>query len=143
MSKGFDAIAEVTVDAPRAAVWAALTEPDKVRRYMHDTTLATDWKMGSPISWSGEWKGQAYQDKGTVLTVQPEELLSYTHWSPMGGTDDKPENYHTVTFRLDDVGGKTRLTLTQDNNPTQEAADTMAKENWSPMLEGLQRVAQD
>jgi uncharacterized protein YndB with AHSA1/START domain len=98
MSRGFDAIKTVTIDAPRAKVWDALTNPEKVKQYMHGTNMSTDWKMGGPITWRGEWKGQAYEDKGTVLAVDPEKLLRNTHWSPMGGSEDKPENYHTVRF---------------------------------------------
>jgi len=38
--------------------------------------------------------------------------------------------------------GKTILTLTRDNNATQAEADTMAKDNWGPMLEGLKTTAE-
>ena len=50
---------------------------------MHGTNLTTDWKVGSPIAWRGEWKGKSYVDKGIVLEIEPEELPKYTHWSPM------------------------------------------------------------
>jgi uncharacterized protein YndB with AHSA1/START domain len=123
-------------------VWNALTDPEKVKRYMHGTEMSTDWKEGSPIFWRGEWKGRSYEDKGTVLAVQPEELLSYTHWSPMGGSEDKPENYHTVTYELAGDDGKTTLTLTQDNNPSQEEADQMAENNWGPVLNGLKETVE-
>ena len=118
MSRGFEAIKTVTIDAPQAKVWDALTNPAKVRQYMHGTNISTDWKVGSPIIWMGEWKGQSYVDKGTVLAFEPERLLKNTHWSPLGGSEDTPENYHTVTYELADEGGKTTLTLTQDNNAT-------------------------
>ena len=142
MSRGFDAVKTVTINAPIAQVWDALTNPDKVRQYMHGTNLATDWKVGSPITWKGEWKGQSYEDKGTVLAVEPPRLLKNTHWSPMGGSDDKPENYHTVTYELEEEGGRTVLTLRQDNNPTQEEAVKMAEDNWGPMLQGLKQTAE-
>ena len=142
MSRGFDAIKTVTIDAPRAKVWDALTNPEKVKRYMHGTNLSTDWKVGSPITWKGEWKGQPYEDKGAVLEVETEKLLKNTHWSPMGGSEDKPENYHTVTYELKDAGGKTILTLTQDNNATQEEADKMAEDNWGPVLRGLKETVE-
>ena len=98
--------------------------------------------MGSAITWKGEWKGQSCVDKGTVLAFEPERLLKNTHWSPMGGIEDKPENYHTVTYELAEDGGKTTLTLTQDNNATQEDADKMAEDNWGPMLQGLKETAE-
>jgi Activator of Hsp90 ATPase homolog 1-like protein len=59
----------------------------------------------------------------------------------MGGSEDKPENYHTVAYELAEDGGKTTLTLPQDNNATQEDADKMAEDNWGPMRKGLEETA--
>jgi uncharacterized protein YndB with AHSA1/START domain len=137
MSRGFEAIKTVTIHATRREVWNALTNPEKVKQYMHGTEMSTDWKEGSPIVWKGEWKGRSYEDKGTVIAVEPQKLLRYTHWSPMGGSEDKPENYHTVTCELAGEDGETTLTLTQDNNASQEEADKMATDNWEPVLNGL------
>ena len=142
MQKGFKAVTSVTIDAPKSEVWDALTNPDKVEQYMHGTHVSSDWKVGSPVRWTGEWKGKPYEDKGEILEVKPNTLLRYTHWSPMGGSEDKPENYHTVTYELAGDDGKTTLTLTQDNNATQEAADKMAQENWAPVLKGLKETAE-
>lgn len=142
MPRGFAAVKTVIINAPRAKVWDALTNPAKVKRWMHGTNLATDWQVGSPILWTGEWKGQPYVDKGTVLAFEPERLLRTTHWSPLGGTEDKPENYHTITYELAEDGGRTTLTLTQDNNATQEEADAMAENNWGPVLLALKATAE-
>ena len=142
MSRGFEAIKTVMIHATRGEVWNALTNPEKVKQYMHGTEMSTDWKEGSPISWKGEWKGRSYEDKGTVLAVEPQKLLKYTHWSPMGGSEDKPENYHTVTYELAGEDGKTTLTLIQDNNATQEEADKMASDNWGPVLNGLKETVE-
>lgn len=143
MSRGFKAIRTVRIDAPRAKVWEALTDPDKVRQYLHGTTLSTNWLVGSPITWAGEWKGQPYEDKGTVLAFEPERLLRTTHWSPLGGTGDAPENYHTVTYELAGDGDVTTLTLTQDNNATQEDADAMAENGWGPVLQALKETVEN
>ena len=142
MTRGFEAISRVTIQAPMAQVWDALTNPDKVRKYLHGTNLVSDWKEGSPISWRGEWKGQSYEDKGKVVEIDPPRHLKYTHWSPMGGSEDKAENYHTVTCDLTEQGGDTVLTLVQDNNASQEDADKMAADNWGPVLQGLKQTAE-
>jgi len=142
MTRGFEAINRVTIDAPKAEVWDALTNPAKVKQYLHGTEMSTDWREGSPIFWRGEWKGKPYEDKGKILEVKAQRLIKYTHWSPLGGSEDKPENYHTVTFELAGDDGKTTLTLTQDNNPTKEEAEKMAKDNWGPVLQGLKETAE-
>ncbi|MEA2522700.1 MAG: hypothetical protein QOI81_2346 [Actinomycetota bacterium] len=142
MTASFIAEKAITINASGDAVWKALTDPALVRQYMHGTNMETDWIVGHPITWKGEWKGQSYEDKGTVLKVEPGKLLAYTHWSPMGGSEDKPENYHTVTFELAERERETVLTLKQDNNATQEEADTMAENNWGPVLDGLKAIVE-
>jgi len=142
MTENFVAEKQVTVKASADTVWKALTDPALVQQYMYGTNLETSWEVGSPIRWKGEWHGKPYEDKGTILAVEPKKLLSVTHWSPMGGSEDKPENYHTLTYELDERGNDTVLTLKQDNNPSQEAADVMADQNWGPVLEGLRAVAE-
>jgi uncharacterized protein YndB with AHSA1/START domain len=142
VSRGFEATKTVTIDAPRAKVWDALTNPEKIKEYLHGTDTSTDWNEGSPITWRGEWKGRSYEDRGTVIAIERQRLLKYTHWSPMGGTPDKPESYHTVTYELTGDAGKTTLTLTQDNNATQDEANKMAEDNWGPVLKGLKETAE-
>lgn len=140
--RAFVAEKRVTIDAPAEDVWHALTDPASVKQYLHGTDMETDWKVGGPITWKGEWKGKPYEDKGTVLEFEPNKRLKNTHWSPMGGSEDKPENYHTVTYELSEQEGKTILTLKQDNNPSQEEADNMAENNWGPVLDGLKSVVE-
>src|SRR4030088_3127962 len=114
MTKTFVAEKRITINAPVDAVWEALTDPALVKQYMHGTNMETSWEVGSPITWKGEWKGEAYEDKGTVLAVEAKKLLKTTHWSPMGGGEDKAENYRTVTYELAERAGETVLTLKQD-----------------------------
>src|SRR6267378_5679340 len=89
--------ASTTVNAPRARVWKALTDPAAIKQYFFNTTVVSDFKKGSPITWSGVWEGKAYQDKGLILKVESERVLQHTHFSPLSGQPDKPENYQTVT----------------------------------------------
>jgi uncharacterized protein YndB with AHSA1/START domain len=139
----FVAEKRIAINAAVGAVWQALTDPKLVKQYMHGTDMETDWKAGSTITWKGEWKGKRYEDKGKVLEVKPMKLLKTTHWSSMGGTEDKPENYHTVTYELAEQGDATILTLKQDNNASQDDADRMAENNWGPVLEGLREVVEN
>jgi len=137
MSEGnLVANATVTVDAPKDKVWAALVDPKSIKQYMFGTDLTSDFREGSPITWKGEWQGKPYEDKGTVLQVQPGELLQYTHFSPLAGLPDKPENYHTVTITIASAGDGTRVSLSQDNNATEEEKKH-SEDNWKMMLAKL------
>ena len=128
-----------TIDASLSKVWNALVDPASIKQYMFGADVVSEWKKGSPITWKGEWKGKAYEDKGVILAVEPERRLQYTHFSPLSGQPDVPANYHTVTIDLSqDVDG-VHVTLSQDGNATAEAREHSEK-NWSMMLTSLKQL---
>lgn len=139
MAEDHVAKAAATIAAPVSEVWDALVNPAKIREYMFGTNVQSDWKEGSAITWKGEWQGKAYEDKGVILKLQPQRLLQYSHFSPLTGEPDVPENYHTVTIELSGDGSSTNVTLSQNNNPTDEARKHSEK-NWSMMLDGLKKL---
>jgi uncharacterized protein YndB with AHSA1/START domain len=140
--KSHVAVAEVQIDATPARVWSALTSPTEIEQYMFGSKVVTDWEPGSSIVWKGEYEGKSYEDHGEILEVEPKKRLVMTHYSPLGGKQDAPENYHTLTYELDEVDeGTTRVQLSQDNNETTEAAEH-SKGNWEKMLEGLKAVVE-
>jgi uncharacterized protein YndB with AHSA1/START domain len=135
------ASATIEIDAPRGEVWTALTDPEQIEKYMFGSQVVTDWQPGSPIVWKGEYEGKTYEDKGEIVEVEPERRLKVTHFSPLSGQEDVPENYHTVLYELEKDGEKTRVSLTQDNNSSAEAAEH-SKGNWEKMLAGLKEVVE-
>ena len=106
------------------------------------TELRSDWKKGSPITWEGLWEGKYYKDKGTIQDIERGYLLRYTHFSPLSGMPDRPENYHTVTIELADSGEGTEVTLTQDHN-TSEEARVHSEKNWGTMLSMLKQYLEE
>jgi hypothetical protein len=66
-------------------------------------------------------------------------VLKSTHWSPLSGVPDIPENYHTVTYTLSDRGDSTEVTITQDNNAT-EQEQAHSEKNWKTVLEGMKSL---
>jgi uncharacterized protein YndB with AHSA1/START domain len=135
------ATAEAEVEAPPSRVWQALTDPDEIERYMFGARVVTDWKPGSRIVWKGEYDGRPFEDKGEVLDVVPERRLEVTHFSPLSGDEDVPENYHTLTFVLEGSDGTTRVSLSQDGNRSAEAAEH-SRANWEKMLLGLKATVE-
>lgn len=133
--------ASTTIDAPADAVWDALVDPASIKQYMFGTDVTSDWKEGSAITWKGEWQGRAYEDKGTIRRVEPGRVLQYTHFSPLAGLPDSPENYHTITVELARDGAGTNVTLSQDNNPSDEEREH-SEQNWKMMLDGLKKLVE-
>ncbi|WP_254533331.1 SRPBCC family protein [Natrinema gelatinilyticum] len=139
MSNTYTATASTTIDVPPRTVWDALTAPELIKQYFFGSTIETDWEVGSPIVFRGEWEGETYEDKGEIQRFEPERVLEYTHWSPLSGKPDVPESYHTVTWELTGRDDETDVTLTQDNNDTEEAR-AHSEENWEMVLSNLKEL---
>jgi uncharacterized protein YndB with AHSA1/START domain len=136
---GLIASASIVIDAPIGDVWAALTDAARAKKYMFGSDIATDWQVGSAITWSGVWNGKPYEDKGTIVRNEEGRVLEYTHYSPLTGKPDVPESYHAVRIELAPEGdGATKVVLTQDNN-ADEASRAHSEGNWRMMLESLKK----
>jgi uncharacterized protein YndB with AHSA1/START domain len=131
----------ITIHAPVTQIWRALVTPSMIKHYMFGTEVVSDWKKGSPIVWKGVWEGKPYEDKGTILRFEPEQVLQYSHFSPLSGVADSPDNYHNVTVELASQGAETRVTLSQDNNATEDE-QKHSEELWGMMLAALKKFVE-
>lgn len=141
MTEDLVATSAITINAPKSRVWEALTDAAAAKHYMFGADVRSDWKVGSPITWSGEFEGKAFHDKGEVLQAEAGRLLQYSHFSTQSGQPDQPENYHIVTIGLAGAGDRTELTLRQNNNAT-EAARRHSEQNWKMMLDSLKQYVE-
>jgi uncharacterized protein YndB with AHSA1/START domain len=133
--------AETEISASPQQVWDALIDPEAISSFMFGAKVDTDWEEGSPITWTGEYDGKPFQDKGEILELRPNERLRMTHFSPLSGDDDVPENYHTLDYRLQSRGDTTLLTLDQDGNTSAEQAEQFAA-NWQAMLDQVKEYVE-
>ncbi|MEZ2391987.1 SRPBCC domain-containing protein [bacterium RCC_150] len=141
MTGNFLASSSTTINASAGRVWSVLTDPEAIKEFMFGTEVATDWIVGRPITWRGNWKGKDYEDKGIILEFEPGKRMVHTHYSPLSGQDDVPENYHTLAWTLEPDGGNTKLTLTQDNNASAEEA-AHSKGMWDSLLGSVKEIAE-
>jgi uncharacterized protein YndB with AHSA1/START domain len=141
MPENLPAEVDVTIQGSVSQVWDALVNPDKIKRYMFGATVESDWQVGSPIVWRGQWKGKPFEDKGRILEIQQGRRLRYSHYSALSGAPDRPESYHTVTIQVDGLEGSVHVELSQDNNPTERAREE-SQRNWSAMLDGLKKTVE-
>ena len=139
--KGHVATAETEIQAPRSKVWRALTDPAQIQQYMFGSKVETDWKPGSPITWKGEYQGKQYEDKGEILEVEEGRRLKVSHFSPLSGEEDAPENYHTLVYELDGDDATTHVSLSQDNNGSDDEAERSTA-NWNQALRGVKTEAE-
>jgi uncharacterized protein YndB with AHSA1/START domain len=135
--------ASIEIKAPARRVWRALTTPDLIQRWFFGVRTETDWRPGSPIVHRGELQGRPYEDKGTILRVEPDELLVHTHWSSMSGTPDAPENYQEVEWALREHDDETtELTVSETNVPSEQAKQ-MSEQGWEASLRALKDLLED
>lgn len=131
----------ISINASPKQVWHALTSPALIKKYLMGTDVSTTWKEGSPINYTGEYKGKKYHDKGIIKKINPLHLLQTTYLSSMSGKEDKPKNYKLITYTLKKSNHKTILTLTQDNNADEEEKED-STQNWKAVLKKLKIVVE-
>lgn len=128
------------INAPPEKVWEALTTPEIVKQYFFGTDLVTDWKIGGPIIFQGEWEGQKYKDKGEVLEYKHNKKLSYSYLSNWSGKEDLPENYLWISYEVKPIGTKTELTIHQSNYDEERAKHSEG--NWTSVIESLKKIVE-
>jgi uncharacterized protein YndB with AHSA1/START domain len=128
-----------TIHAPIEQVWAGLTQPELVKQYFFGTDLVTTWEPNTPIEFIGQWEGQAYRDKGTVLHYESCKMLRYNYFSSWSDLEDLPENYQVITYRVKSKGTSTILTIEQAGIDTLEKKQHSAQ-NWSALMIELKKL---
>lgn len=128
-----------TIHAPVERVWAALTQPEWVKQYFFGTDLITTWKPQTPIYFRGEWEGQPYEDKGTVLSFVPFQLLEFNYFSSWSDQEDRPENYQIIRYRVKSLGDKTVLVIEQRNIDTIDKK-AHSLQNWRGLMLEIKKL---
>jgi len=139
MPQNLTASKSIVIAATPQRVWQALTDPAQVKQYMWGSEVVSTWEAGSSLIYRGVWEGRPFEDKGTILAIDPPWLLRTDYFSPLSGKPDVPENYAEVTYALSPEAGGTRLTVTQSNIP-EEAGKSRSEANWAMVLEAIKKL---
>jgi uncharacterized protein YndB with AHSA1/START domain len=124
----FTAVATRMIAAPAHKVWEALTNSEIIQRYLSNTEVISDWKIGSTIIYRGEWAGKQFEDTGTIINMIPLELLEMIY-----------DNNQKLIFRLMSEDDGTRLIITQENIATEEEKD-LTQANWYTALSKMREI---
>ncbi|HET9059963.1 MAG TPA: GNAT family N-acetyltransferase [Acidimicrobiales bacterium] len=124
-----------------ATVWAIVTEPAYVKQWQYGSDLQTDWSVGSPIRFTSQWEGQVFEQWRTVVDVGAPSRLTYSLFAPGRGLEDKPENYFTMTYILDEDRGVITLTIVKED-PRPGAEGTHDGDDGNPVLTMLKSLAE-
>lgn len=131
--------ASISIQASPAKVWDALINPAVIKQYMFGTEAVSDWKKGSTVVYRGEWEGEPYEDTGIILEIEPDKRIVMDYSSSFSGDTDNPQNHRVLTYLLEAQDGQTVLTVTQDNNPSEEAA-VESTQSWQSILQTIKKL---
>jgi uncharacterized protein YndB with AHSA1/START domain len=142
MNQRFEKI--TVINSNPATVWLALTQPRLMKQWMGEPEMEidvqTNWKLHSPITIRG-FHHIWFENKGIVLQYEENKTLAYSHLSSVSRLEDTTDNYSIIKFVLTQLKGKTELTLTVDNFPT----DTIYKHlcfYWRATTEKIKAVVE-
>ncbi len=139
MGENLTAKSTLTMYAPASKVWEALVNPEIIKKYLFRSEVISDWREGSTVIYRGNYQGKDFEDKGKVIKMEPEKQLIMTHWSPLSGTADLPENYHTVTYTITTITNAVEVTISQDHNASEEEKKK-SEQFWTMVLEGMKKI---
>jgi uncharacterized protein YndB with AHSA1/START domain len=148
MAETFIARVSLIINAPRAKVWNALVDPEKIKQYILASDVTSEWRQGNSIVWKSEFNGKPFEIKGTILRLEPERLLEFDQSRPIFRPSQvvRTADYHRVTIELADEGAQTHLSLIEQGNATErELAHSqggwqLALGNMKALLEGTSVV---
>ncbi|WP_336515110.1 SRPBCC family protein [Pollutibacter soli] len=129
----------VIINAPAYKVWQGLTDPALVKQYFYGTDVQTSWSKNSPIVFRGEWEGKTYEEKGEILDIENNKLISYSYLTT--GLQDIPENYAIITYLLNDNHGHTTMRVKQQGFRNEEAMEHSIA-GWKQILSGLKSLVE-
>ncbi|HJW41931.1 MAG TPA: SRPBCC domain-containing protein [Rhizomicrobium sp.] len=135
------------LNAPRDKVWQACSEPGALSQWWGQPTAATmptckvDFRIGGSLLCEIEppdgkrlWFKWTYRE-----IVAGEKLVLEQHSSDESGRDfDSPDRpASTVTLRLEDMSGKTKLTVVHAGMASEVYTVEMFTAGWSQSLDRL------
>jgi len=143
MPSALQVSSSIVINATANSIWDTLTNPTKIKQFLYGTDTETDWKVGSPIKFTGNYNGTAYHDKGNVLENEPNKLLKYSYWSSMSGIEDKLENYFIVSYILEKINeNSTKFTWLQTNMASEQSVEHTEK-GMPAMLAEIKKISEE
>lgn len=131
----------IDIKASKEKVWEALTNPKVIKKYLFGTEAISDWKVGSTLVFKGGYDGVDYADKGIIKQFEVGEVFQYTYLSSFSGLEDKEENYHLITYIIEDTHQGISMDLIHEN--IQDAkAQKHASENWDFVLKEIKEIVE-
>lgn len=92
------------INSTSAIIWQLITHPQFMEKWLSDDKIQVEsnWKIGSPIIFSGMMHGIYLYNKGIILQFAPLICFKYNYISNLSNLPDVPENYTNICFTLNE-----------------------------------------
>ena len=130
-------IYETFIKASPERVWEALTTPEFTKRYFHATHVASQWRVGAPVTLNYT-DGQPAVE-GVLLKVDRPRTLSFT-WRALYDETYSEEKPSRVTFRIEPNGEVSKLTVVHDEFEADSKLYPVISKGWSEILCSLKSL---
>jgi uncharacterized protein YndB with AHSA1/START domain len=117
-------------------LWEALTSSEFSKRYWWDTSVVSDWKVGSPFSLV---MNGTTTDVGEILEADRPRRLSYTFRHVLNEAASK-ERPSRVTFVLEPYGRLVKLTLTHEDFAEGSVIIDGISKGWPAIMSSLKSL---
>jgi len=133
LERTMEKVFEIYIRTTPERLWAAITDPETVKKYHFGAGLESDWTPGSRFEMTHAGVSGPLLE-GENLEVDPPRRLVQSQvalWSD----DAKAEGTSRVTWEIEPVGDSCRLTVTHDQ--MREGASAELYGGWPMVLSGL------
>ena len=124
------------IETTPAKLWEALTSSEFSKRYWWDTSVVSDWKVGSPFSLVLNGKTT---DVGEILEADPPRRLCYSfrHILNEAARNERPSR---VTFVLEPHGKLVKLTLMHEDFAENSVILDGISKGWPAIMSSLKSL---
>lgn len=133
----------IMINASAEKIWKTLTNPLLISQYLFGAQTITDWNVGSDIIFKINFEGNEFADKGIVIENIPNKIMIYKYWSGFCGLEDKPENYSTVSYKIENIQDENhKLTWTQQGF-ADEKSRSSSENSLESILEQIKYISEN
>lgn len=134
----------ISIDTNVKHLWEVLTKSEFTKEYMFNCSVESDWKVGSPITWQGNYQGYEAYQKGEIIKIEFNKLIKYSTFDPNFGLEDRPENYIHVSYLINETGIEvTELTIINETFDENEERMIHISQGWKMVMDKIKEVAEN
>lgn len=133
---------KIIINTDAKHLWSVLTKSEFTKEYMFNCSVESNWEIGSPITWQGNYQGYEAFQKGKIIAYEPYRLIKYSTFDPNFGLEDKPANYIHVSYLLNEIDGQTELRIINETFDGNEERMTHINQGWEMVIHKIKESAE-